>query len=260
MEHLNYDTNIDTVFSKPPKIHNGKVWYVAILPWLGLFLENYAVNKWIGLALWLSVIILSIVVCIKDEKDLRNSGISNLFIYKARFFPPLYIYRRAKTLHQSVSPFIIFIITLVLAIINNGFTNSLKMNDETFIEGIKSTYTSYIKGLDENGINNQIEERLEEFAIEDTLKWSYSEDDKYKYITVSGLCNYENKASQRFEIVFRLNFDGYTTTKIEITNTSISGIELTNDEKNNFLYKIFIEENEATKNQNVINPDDYKTI
>ena len=251
------NTNIN--INSLPKIRNGRLWYIILLPVLGLFLESFATNKWIGLALWLTIILLSIFVCIRDEKALRSFGVSHLKLYKARFFPPLYIYRRLVATRQSKFPFGLFITILIFATINNGFVTGLTMNDESFIQLVQINYVSSISQFEDYDSTEMIEDRLEDFAIEDTLKWSYAEDDKHKYVTVTGLCNYDNKSSQRFEIVFRMKFDGYTITKTDITHVKFSGKELNGEDKEKFLHKVFVKQSEQDNNKNILN-DNYTNV
>ena len=243
-----------------PKIRNGRLWYVVLLPAIGLFLESFATNKWIGLGLWISIITISVIVCIRDEKHLRAFGVSHLRLYKARFFPPLYIYRRLTATHQSYFPFGVFMALFLFALINNGFTTGLTMNDDDFILRVQINYVSAVKQFEDLKSTEEIEQRLEDFAIDDTLEWSYSENDKHKYVTVTGLCNYDNKSSQRFELVFSLDFDGYAITKIEIIQAEFSKQELNGKEKDEFLKKIFIEQSVQENSNKSIIKDDYKNV
>ncbi|MGN0601219.1 MAG: hypothetical protein ACI4I7_00765 [Oscillospiraceae bacterium] len=256
MEYYNYNPNF--VLDLLPKIRNGKVWYVAFLPLLGLFLENFAQNKWMGIILWLSILVIGPIVCISDEKDLRKFGVSSLQLYKARFFPPLYVYRRIIMTKQTKTPFVMLIIFMIWALLNNGFAASLKITDETFINMIQNCYTSSVTDLDENKVNNIIGERIDDFAQKDTVKWSYSEDDCFKYVTVSGLCNYGSKQSQKFEITFKLNYDGYKVKEITLQSASLSNIQLNQNKLKDFLNKVFIEEKET--NNNINYTPSYKSV
>ena len=260
MEYNYYNQFVNLSNNTTPKVRNGRIWYAAILPYLGLMLESFASNKWIGLALWLAIILLCVFSCARDEKQLRSLGISNLWLYKSRFCPPVYIYRRSDALHQSKSSFVVFIISLIFAITSNGFSVSLQMNDEDFIDSIKQEYTSSIEDLDKNGVNNQIEKRIDEFALEGTVEWSYSADDSYKYVTVSGICNYQSKSNQRFEIIFRLDCDGYTIKEKQIVKAALGGVELKDAEKNEFLQKIFIDKIDSEQKRDKPQNDNYETV
>ena len=108
--------------------------------------------------------------------------------------------------------------------------------------------------------SEQIKKRIDEFALEGTVEWSYSADDSYKYVTVSGICNYQSKSNQRFEIIFRLDCDGYTIKEKQIVKAALGGVELKDAEKNEFLQKIFIDKIDSEQKRDKPQNDNYETV
>lgn len=254
----NYRENIIDI-NKLPKIKNGRIWYVAFLPLLACYLESFAVNIFLGAALWISVLIIGPLVCASDEKHLRTFGINNRQLYRYRFIPPVYIYKRIRITGQSNTPFIMLLIFMLYAVMNNGFVQALRITDDTFISSVKGAYVSSLSDYDEITSYNTIEDRIDKFADDDTLSWKFSKDDDYRYVTAIFKGRYKGKVSQRFDIVFRMDFDGYALKETSIDSVSVEGRKLTDSEREMILYKILIEADSSDSNSSWAEHSDYQT-
>lgn len=224
-----------------PKIKNGRIWYAAILPLLACYLENFAVNIILGAVLWISVIIICPLVCISDEKHLRSFGLNTFELNKYKFIPPVYLFKRSIITRQSNTPFIIFLVFSAYAIMNNGFVQALRINDDTFIRSIQSSYVSSLSEYEEVISYNTIRSQIENFANKDSVDWKFSKDKDFRYVTAAGECTYKGKDNQKFEVVFQIDFDGYALISTEVKSLSIEDQELMDEEYNALMYKIFIE-------------------
>lgn len=250
----NYNENFFNI-NELPKIRNGRIWYVSVLPLFGCYLENFAVNIYLGALLWIMVILICSLVCALDEKQLRSFGMSNHSLHKVRFIPPIYLFKRLSTTRQSNTPFIIFIVFSAYAVLNNGFVQALRVDDDTFVRSVKSAYVSTLSDYSDSTSYNTIENQINAFANENTVNWEYSEDDDNRYVTASGKCSYNHKNNQRFELVFQIDFDGYALKETKVKSLSIGGKQLTDSERDSALYKILIED-PAKKNNNERVSDD----
>ncbi|MDE6149674.1 MAG: hypothetical protein K2F81_06220 [Ruminococcus sp.] len=234
-----FDSMLD--INELPKIKNGRVWYVAILPLLACYLENFAVNIILGVLLWLSVIIICPLICVFDEKHLRSFGLDTRSLYKVRYLPPIYLYKRSVVTKQSNTSFILFIVFLAYAVMNNGFVQALRIDDNTFIRSIQSSYVSSLTEYNEITSYNAIGEQVEAFANSGSVDWKFSQDENFRYVTASGKCTYKGKNNQNFELVFQIDFDGYALISTEVKSLSVEGRTLVDAEFNSLLYKILIE-------------------
>lgn len=246
------NNNIDNIINinELPKIKNGRMWYMAFLPLFACYLENFAVNIILGILLWVSVIIICPLICISDEKHLRSFGIDTVNLYKYRLIPPVYLFKRSVVTKQSSTSFVLFIIFLAYAVMNNGFSQALRINDDTFIRSVQSSYVSSLSEYDEITSYKTIGEQIEAFANKDSVEWEFSQDKDFRYVSVSGKCSYEGKDNQNFELIFKIDFDGYALISTEVESLSVNGKKLADTEFNSLLYKILIETNEDKLSQN----------
>ena len=68
--------------------------------------------------LWYLTLVLNTIFCIADGFALKKAAIDvNKFILWAFFLVPVYLFKRARYLHQSLAYFWVWIVCFVLAII-----------------------------------------------------------------------------------------------------------------------------------------------
>ncbi|MGN1132880.1 MAG: hypothetical protein ACI4RN_00320 [Oscillospiraceae bacterium] len=244
-----YQTNFYQYNQPMVQISNNKLWYIALLPLVALFAENFAVNKWLGIALWTGVIAASIAVTVSDEKDLRKMSMSHVSLYKSRFFPPLYIYRRQTLFQKSKAPFIVLLLSLLLALGNNGFVSAMKVDDSTFISSVQNSSVSNIEGFSEYTSTASIENRIKSFSQSNSINWQYSADNNNRYVSATGYCGGKASNKTKFKIVFKLDFDGYKITELSVDSCYLDGAKLSEKDQNTFLYKVFIQQNQSDDNE-----------
>lgn len=157
-------------------LESGSIWFVCFLPLLGLFLENFAVSKWAGAFLWVSVIILMPVCCAADLrriKKLETDGRSIKKLEKSVLLAPLYVYRREKYCMRETYKAIMLVVFSMAAVIMNGFTQGLSVHEGSVPVLLRNTYVQNLdnfSGSSQNVIGEQLEEYLGEDAEWDCKK------------------------------------------------------------------------------------------
>lgn len=267
MENQSYEQNTINL-NELPKLRNGAMWYVAILPALGLYLENYALNKWLGVLIWAFVLIGDRVICFRDMKRLEKLGypVESIKTFSA-VFPLIYMYKRCRLLKQSNIIAVFFTIFTVYAVIDNGFTLSLQIDDQTFTDQVKYGYLINLDGYsDINGqnINNIIGEQINAFINEEEAEYKVSAEGDLRYITVSGSCDYNGDENVALEIVFVIDYDGYAFKSFRADSVTVSGKILEDEEKWELLDEILLNSSTGTESygDSVIQQEDsskYKT-
>lgn len=239
MDNRNFQQTID--LNELPKIRNGAAWYVCVLPALAGFLESYAINKWLGMMLWAFVLIACPVICYKDQKNLERMGIYMPPMKKtAVFFPIAYQFQRCKVLRQSNLKAVLFAAFTGFALIGNGFTVSLGMDDSAFIDRVKYNYVANLDDFSGDSTFNIIGKQLDAFSVKDSVKYVIETDGDWHYVTSKGTFDDAGKNTP-FEITFGLEYDGYAFKSFEIEAVSVGGKKIAGDERKKFLNKIFIE-------------------
>ena len=109
---------------------------------------------------------------------------------------------------------------------------------------------SSLSEYDEITSYKTIGEQVEAFANKDSVEWEFSKDKDFRYVSVSGKCSYEGIDNQNFELIFKIDFDGYALISTEVESLSLNGKKLADTEFNSLLYKILIETNEDKLSQN----------
>lgn len=219
-----------------PKINNGRIWYLVFLPIVACYLENFAINIYMGIFLWLLAIIICPLVCVADEKHLRMFGINDTDLRRFRLVPTIYMKKRLDITNQNSVPLILFIVFIIYAVLNNGFTQALRITDSTFTESVKSSYISSIHEYESLVTYDTVGERISAFADEKKVDWVYSQDDEYKYVTANFKAD-----NQKISIVFRLDFDGYALKRTDLKTVTFADKELEGEERESLLYRIFLQ-------------------
>ncbi|MFQ3071254.1 DUF4339 domain-containing protein [Neisseria polysaccharea] len=114
---------------KGESVSNVMVWMIAFLPLAGEFIRGmilgsmysnvYDLNQAIiNGELWYVTLVLNIVFCIADGLMLKKAAIDvKRFIAWAFFLMPVYLYKRARYLNQSLAYFWVWIVCFIIAIV-----------------------------------------------------------------------------------------------------------------------------------------------
>ena len=213
------------------KLRNGMAWYVVILPALGLFLENYAINIYLGAFLWITVIIASIAVCLADASRLCKGGAADGRIKAAAVFPLLYILLRCRTLRQSNSKVLLMTIFTVFALLNNGFVSAMFLEEEDFKDYVKSGYVTTIEDFSDSMSTDIIDDKLKEYCGEE-INYSIANNGKNYSVTATA-------EKKKLSVLFGFTFDGYAFGDIRILSVMKNGKEITSDEREKLINEIF---------------------
>ncbi|WP_124098165.1 hypothetical protein [Ruminococcus sp. Marseille-P6503] len=266
MENQYYQDNMIDL-NELPKIRSGAMWYVAILPVLALYLENYAINKWLGILVWAFALISCPVICYRDMRALEKLGLNcqNLKIISV-VCPLLYMYKRCRLLKQSSIMAVFFTIFTVYAVLQNGFAVSLRVDDQTFINQVKYNYVANIdefSDISADKSSNIIGEQIDAFINEDKAEYRVSADGDLRYITVSGSCDYDTVSGAELEIVFIIDYDCYAFKSLELDSVSLSGQALEGEKRQELLDVIFLNKKSSGSYGDSVSPKDsssqYKT-
>lgn len=229
-----------------PIIPNNAVNYVVFLPFLALFLENFAVNMMLGILLWVLVVFFMRFAAYQDakaavEKNILQESAKTV----AMISPAVYIFMRCRALERGTGRFVFICAAILAALFMNGFTSSFRMNPQSFVEYAKSRYLSEIglyNDLDNFEENYVVSERADIFL--DAQDWSYSEFDGKKCIILTGKFSAnapEEYKGKELELRFDSNFDGYNikTMTLNVSECAVDEEELSNKETEELAKGIF---------------------
>lgn len=213
----------------------GGLWFVALIPLVGIILESFAVDKYSGAVLWLTVIVLLFFGCWADLKhadDLDEMTRENLS--KVVIIPPLYLYRRDKLRGVGTTKSIVLVILIAAAIFSNGFVQGLTVNEKSIQERLENTPVSvlgYNTSDDEKTIGHMMESWFDKSAYECECTHS---GDIYELV-YSG--KHEGKSA---EVTVNVEHDGFVFKKIKAEGVKLDGVELEDDELKDTKKKIFL--------------------
>lgn len=236
-DNSNVQTNsgYSDFFVRYNKTENGIIWFICFLPLIGLFLENYATSKYVGIFLWTLIIILMPICCFADLKKLTKAGYNTQSLKKWIWLSPVYVFNRERLTGRDVNKSIMLGFFIIAAIALNGFTQSIRTNGDSLTESLKNTPVSYLdnfSGSSQNIIGTQIENYLG-----DSAKWTNEKHKNYYVISVSG-----KKDNDKITIDFKIKYDGYVSSGLSVSEIKLNGKKLTGDEYKALLRKIFIPE------------------
>lgn len=230
-------------------VGNSMMWYVALLPLFGLVFEMYAVGKFLGYFLWGLIIAVRIIVCINDNKKLKAMGLwDSASSSWLMLLPIMYIIERSRYLGRSYMPVGIGAGCIILALINNGFTEAMTYNENNYYTFVSEAYASYIYDLpyDENYVYNPyltIDGLLNRYCIPTTGKltedafvsYEYERIGSEHYVTASAM-----KDGKKLAIVFWIDYDGYYFGGVEIDEITLDGKPVEGEQRDQILRDIFM--------------------
>ena len=178
-----------------------RLWYAALVPLFGIFIEIYANSMPLGLLVWITALISAPAACLLDRRYIKKMGADTSSLKTAyTILPPLYIFKRTKLTGDSRVSGIVWCMMLVYALIMNGFTRNLTMNEISITQYISETYWSRIEETAEIYCDKSVNETLEELSG-GSLTWSGSRAKDCLKVECTG----ENG----FSADFTIDYDGY---------------------------------------------------
>ncbi|WP_294480301.1 hypothetical protein [uncultured Ruminococcus sp.] len=213
----------------------GGLWFVALIPLFGIVMESFAVDKYSGAVLWLSVIFMIFFGCHADLKhadDLDDAARQSL--KKAVWIPPLYLYRRDKLRGAGKTKSIVLLILIVAAIFSNGFIQGLTVNENSLMERLDNTPVSVMNfktSDDEKTVGKMLEGWFDDGKYECECTHS---GDIYELV-------YSGKRDGKpAEVTVNVEHDGFVFKDITAEGITIGGEELKDDELKDMQKEIFL--------------------
>jgi hypothetical protein len=238
------DSFLDNLFGNRTKntagLQNGIIWFICFLPLLGLYLENYAVSKWVGIFLWTAVVLLMIVCCVLDYRQVErlNSGDAGLSrLKKWVWLAPVYVFKREKFYMRDTYKSIMLGVFCMAALMLNGFTQGMAVNENSMEDIITNSYVQVLDNFSGSS-NNVIGDMLDSYLGEDT-EWSCTKSgDEY-----TAVCSGTHDGKP-VEISFVIEHDGFTYLSCRISQIKTDGKVLEGDQYKSALAEIFLNQSD----------------
>lgn len=230
---------------KGERSNTGGVWFVTLLPIIGLFLESFATDKYAGAALWIAVIVLIYFGCIADFRSIRHEVLESQEdrLKMLLVFPPAYLYCRDKMLNSEGYKGLVLAVLIIAAAFANGFTEGLSVNEENLIPLLENAWVTELDNLSGSS-ENYIGEQLESW-FDDGYSSEGSKAGEIFTIVFSG--THEGKPA---EVVIKVEFDGFAYQSIYAKSVTIDGERLEGEALRDELAEIFIgEEDEPEEDE-----------
>ncbi|SEK73943.1 hypothetical protein [Ruminococcus albus] len=230
----------------------GGLWCVALLPLAGIVLESFAVDKYSGAVLWLTVIFMIFFGCRADLKhyDLNNADVlddtARKSLAKAVWIPPLYLYRRDKMRRAGATKCAVLVILTAAAIFSNGFVQGLTVNEKNVPDRLENTPVS-VMGFDTSDDDKTVGKMLESWFDDGAYECDCTHSGDIYELVYSGR---HGKISA--EVTVNVEHDGFIFKDITAEGITIDGKELKDDELKDMQKEIFLgdeaeEESEAAE-------------
>lgn len=219
---------------------NGGLWCVALLPLAGIVLESFAVDKYSGAVLWLTVIFMIFFGCRADFKQFELQHADDLddtaqkSLAKAVWIPPLYLFRRDKILHAGATRSAVLVILTAAAFISNGFVQGLTVNEKTVPERLENTPVS-VMNFDTDDDEKTVGKMLEGWFDDGAYECDCTHSGDIYELVYSGR---HGKISA--EVTLNVEHDGFIFKDITAEGITIGGEELKDDELKDMQKEIFL--------------------
>lgn len=230
-----------------PPINDALVWYVAILPLIGLFAQTvYATSFGLGVLLWGLVLILGRCVCYYDYTILDKHGKAvNGMKPLAIAFPVIYLIQRSQVLNQRKIYSTVMLLTACLGFFGNGFVRGLSMNDESYMITVRdSSVVSLIDLEDYDGYTLSTDKiigtSIDELCTGKQCTWSYKEIDGNNYVYANNIIYYD-RTNKVICVCFKVLYDKFAYSGIELESITIGDKELVGDKYDEFVKRLFYE-------------------
>ena len=218
-----------------PKIRDGLILYAAVLPVAALFIENYAINKYLGLLVWAIVLIMRPVSCYLDLRWIIKKGYSFDISPKLCLLPTVYIFKRSMALRRNTVIAIISLICIGYGAMGNGFVAGLRVSDDSILEAVKNQSVSHTSGLKDYNVYDSFSAAFEKKV--DDVSYSVVSDGDKRIVTATGVKKADGKTKVTF--VFTVVHDGYAYTSFELNEVRENDIQLKGKEKKALLDELF---------------------
>lgn len=224
---------------RPDKLRNGLVWYAAVLPGLGLFLERLTLNKYLGFLLWGLILILRPLCCLADIRMLEKRGDMSCSHWFA-LVPAVYLFKRCMSLRHNMAIAVVCMICLGYAAVGNGFTGGLMIDDERIMNAVRAENVTSVSEIKNENVRGTIGDTLSSSL--DDPQWSVVSDGDVRTVTVSGIIK---DSKEQVSLVFKVTHDGYAYTGFELDKVIKDSLTLEDDERKEFLKKLFAVKNDS---------------
>lgn len=226
-------TVYDGVMPKP-KVEQGYILYALFLPLIGLFLERYAYSAVVAIILWALVLILMPLSCLLDKRMLDRHEVNTITLGKSFLFPPIYIYKRQVLVGGEAMLCVACATLCIGAILTNGFIKGLRINTDSVNDMVQNTAVTQLDNFSGQSVDT-IGECINAYS-QSEVKWS-TEKQSYGFeITAQG-----THGSKDFELIIRLEFDGFAYHEFKITDVMVGGEKLDKDGREDFYNACFID-------------------
>ena len=201
------------VVRKKRGIGTGRLWYAALVPLFGIFIEIYADSFALGVLVWLIALIMGPAACLLDRRYVEEKGFDVLQLKPVyALLPPLYIFKRTKLTGDSQISGIVWCIMLAYALFMNGFTQSLLMDESMMVSAIENDYWSSIAETEDVDCDDTIGVTLA--AMGGELEWTAFRADGYLSVRCTG--------KSGFGANFKIDYDGYAAGKYHLVSLTIN--------------------------------------
>lgn len=220
---------------------SGAIWFVCFLPLIGLYLENYADRRSVGIFLWAAVAAVMLAVCAYDSRLIYNrcsdkdgaAGVAGWF-----WLAPVYIYKRERFLGNSTYKAIMAGAFIFAAFTMNGFVKGAAVNKENISELLKNTYVSNLDNV--SGSSNSIIGEVSGAYFGNTEVWTTEKKGDTYIITCEG--THEGKT---VTVTYKIVHDGFTFRSVRADGVAVDGKTLTGKDRVRVLTEILLPEEAA---------------
>ena len=221
------------------KLRSGLVWYAAVLPGIGLFLERFTLNKYLGLLLWGLIIIIRPFCCLADMRILEKRGVMSCSRWFA-LVPTVYYFKRCMRLRHNMAIAVVSMICFGYAVVGNGFTGGLMIDDQRIMNAVRNESIKSVTELKNEKISGSIADAAE--SALDNAQWSIVSDGDVRTVTVIGTSKSGNDS---VSLIFKVTHDGYTFTGFDLEKVMKNGSEIKDEEREEYLKKLFSAESDG---------------
>ena len=209
-----YSGSEGVVFRRKRGMGTGRLWYAALVPLFGIYIEMYADSFPLGVLVWVLAIVMGPAACLLDRRHIAGKGIDVSSLRPAyALLPPLYIFKRTKLTNDQRVCGIVWCIMAVYALFMNGFTGSALMDETSMIGAVRDGYWSGITETEDVSCEKTIGETLAEMGGE--LEWSALRAEGHLAVRCTGKTG--------FRAVFKIDFDGYAVGKYHLDTIVTDG-------------------------------------
>jgi hypothetical protein len=213
----------------------GGLWFVTLLPLIGMFMENFAVDKYSGAVLWLMVIGFMFFGCHADLRhayDLDEQAKQQLS--KAVMIPPVYLYRRDKLRGVGGTKGIVMAILIAAAFFSNGFVQGLTVNKDSISERLENTYVETL-GFETEDDEKTVGAQIKAWFDNGVYKSECTHSGDIYAVTYIG--THDSKPA---EVTVNVEHDGFVFKDITAEGIKFDGKELEDDELEDMQEEIFL--------------------